>query len=72
MLYLLKDNTPRQIEIIISGSTFAFLISVVSYLPLWYNLIRIIWRGRIVWPSARAWRARIPYGIVGSNPTPSA
>ena len=30
------------------------------------------WRGRIVRPSARAWRARIPHGIVGSNPTPSA
>ena len=32
----------------------------------------VIWRGRIVWPSARAWRAREPQGSVGSNPTLSA
>ncbi len=29
-------------------------------------------RGRIVWSSARAWRARNPKGFVGSNPTLSA
>ena len=30
------------------------------------------WRGSIVWPNARAWRARVPKGTVGSNPTLSA
>ena len=30
------------------------------------------WRGRIVRPSARAWKARRPQGLVGSNPTLSA
>jgi hypothetical protein len=32
----------------------------------------IHWRGSIVWPNARAWRARVPQGTVGSNPTLSA
>ena len=43
--------------------------------PLFSNLPHIsgtIRRGRIVWPSARAWRAREPQGSVGSNPTLSA
>jgi hypothetical protein len=33
---------------------------------------RCRWRGRIVWPSARAWRARSPKGDAGSNPALSA
>ncbi len=31
-----------------------------------------LWRGCIVRPNARAWRAREPQGSVGSNPTLSA
>ena len=31
-----------------------------------------LWRGSVVWPNARAWRAREPQGSVGSNPTLSA
>ena len=31
-----------------------------------------VWRGSVVWPNARAWRAREPQGSVGSNPTLSA
>jgi hypothetical protein len=30
------------------------------------------WRGSVVWPNARAWKAREPQGSVGSNPTLSA
>jgi hypothetical protein len=39
-----------------------------------HSLFRLIatWRGSVVWPNARAWRARVPKGTVGSNPTLSA
>ena len=37
-----------------------------------YAIIFIAGRGSIVWPNARAWRAREPKGSVGSNPTLSA
>ena len=30
------------------------------------------WRGRIAWPSARAWKASRPQGLLGSNPSLSA
>ena len=33
---------------------------------------RTRWRGSVVWPNARAWKARIPKGIKGSNPFLSA
>src|SRR5690606_28531670 len=36
-----------------------------------YNTGRL-WRGRIVWPSARAWKARNLQGFEGSNPSLSA
>ncbi len=34
--------------------------------------VRLLWRGRIVWPSARAWKARNLKGFEGSNPSLSA
>lgn len=47
---------------------------------VWYNALRcrkagieyFIRRGRVVWPSAHAWRACFPQGNEGSNPSLSA
>ncbi len=58
------------------GYTACYLLPAISAIP--YSMhssdgkIANAWRGSVVWPNARAWKARIPKGIKGSNPFLSA